>query len=69
MKKEFKVEGMSCNHCCMAVERALNNIEGVTASVSLEPAIATVEFEGNEKSLEELQKAVSEEGDYTLSQK
>jgi len=68
MKKEFKVQGMSCNHCRMHVEKALNSLEGVTAVVTLEPAVATVEFSGEEKSLEELQKAVSEAGDYTLSE-
>ena len=68
MKKEFKVQGMSCNHCRMHVEKALNSLEGVTAVVTLKPAVATVEFSGEEKSLEELQKAVSEAGDYTLSE-
>ena len=31
MKKEFKVEGMMCNHCRMHVEKALNSMEGVHA--------------------------------------
>ena len=69
MKKEFKVEGMMCNHCRMHVEKALNSIEGVKASVTLEPAVATVEFTGKELTLEELQKVVTEEaGEYTLSE-
>ena len=28
--KTIKVEGMSCKHCVMAVEKALNGIDGVT---------------------------------------
>ena len=70
MKKEFKVEGMMCNHCRMHVEKALNTLDGVRAEVSLEPAVASVEFEpGKEYTLEELQKQVTEEaGDYTLSE-
>ena len=30
MKKEYKVEGMMCNHCRMHVEKALNSIEAST---------------------------------------
>ena len=68
MKKEFTVEGMMCNHCRMHVEKALNRLEGVNATVTLEPPVATVEFTGGrEYTLEELQKQVSEEaGDYNL---
>ena len=67
MKKEFKVEGMMCNHCRMHVEKALNSMEGVHATVTLDPPVATVEFSDGEKTLEELQKVVTEEaGDYTL---
>lgn len=69
MKKEFKVEGMMCMHCRMHVEKALNSIEGVKATVTLNPPIATVEFEGAAKTLEELQKVVLEEaGEYKLSE-
>ena len=69
MKKEFKVEGMMCMHCRMHVEKALNSIEGVKATVTLDPPVATVEFEGAAKSLDELQKVVTEEaGDYKLSE-
>ena len=67
MKKEFKVEGMMCNHCRMHVEKALNSMEGVHATVTLNPPVATVEFSDGEKTLEELQKVVTKEaGDYTL---
>ena len=67
MKKEFKVEGMMCNHCRMHVEKALNSMEGIHATVTLEPPVATVEFSDGEKTLEELQKVVTKEaGDYTL---
>jgi Cu2+-exporting ATPase len=69
MKKEFKVSGMMCQHCRAHVENALNSIEGVKAVVTLEPAVASVEFTGAEKSLEELQQVVSEKAgsDYILS--
>lgn len=66
MKKEYKVEGMSCNHCRMHVEKALNAIDGVVATVSLEPPVAIVEFTAEEIPLDKLQQAVSE--DYRLSE-
>ena len=67
MKKEFKVEGMMCNHCRMHVEKALNSMEGIHVTVTLNPPVATVEFSDGEKTLEELQKVVTKEaGDYTL---
>lgn len=36
MKKVLKIEGMMCNHCTGRVEKALNDLDGVTAEVSLE---------------------------------
>lgn len=70
MKKEFKVDGMMCNHCRMHVEKALNALEGVRAAVTLEPPVAEVEFTGDRiYTLAELQKQVTEEaGEYTLSE-
>ena len=69
MKKEFKVEGMTCNHCRMHVEKALNSIDDVKATVTLDPPVATVEFSGEEKPLKELQEVVTENaGDYTLKE-
>ena len=68
MKKNFKVDGMMCNHCRTHVEKALNSIEGVNATVTLEPPVATVEAD-REISLAELQEVVSDKaGDYTLSE-
>ena len=69
MEKQFKVSGMMCNHCRMHVEKALNKLEGISATVTLEPPVATVAFSGKEYTLEELQKQVTEEaGEYTLSE-
>ena len=69
MKKEFKVEGMTCNHCRMHVEKALNSVDGVHAIVTLDPPVATVEFAESEKSLNELQAVVTDKaGNYTLKE-
>ena len=64
--KKYQVEGMMCNHCRMHVEKALNSLEGVSASVTLDPPAASVEFTGRTYSDEELQRAVAEAGDYRL---
>ncbi len=68
MKKRYKVEGMTCGHCRMHVEKALNGIEGVSATVTLDPPEAVIEFSGDEKPLEELQAALAEDG-YRISEK
>ena len=56
----MKIEGMSCGHCTGAVAKALNAIEGVNATVSLEDAAAYVEAVGVDK--ETLKKAVEDAG-------
>lgn len=46
MKKQIKIEGMSCNHCVMHVKNALNEIKGVhEVCVSLEDKNAIIEVE------------------------
>jgi Cu+-exporting ATPase len=42
MTKTLKIEGMTCNHCSMRVEKALNAIPGVQAKVDLASNTATV---------------------------
>lgn len=70
MTKRFNVEGMMCGHCRARVEKALNSIEGVKATVTLSPAEATVEFTAGEIPLAELQRIVNEQaGEYRLSEK
>lgn len=69
MKKEFEIEGMSCENCRKHIENALNNMEGVLAVVTLEPPVAVLEFSGQEKTIEDLQKLLSEAGDYRVVDK
>lgn len=42
--KTITVEGMSCQHCVMAVTKALNGIEGIT-DVKVDLASGRVTFE------------------------
>ncbi|MEN6389867.1 MAG: cation transporter [Syntrophomonas sp.] len=56
----LKVEGMSCNHCKMAVEKALKKVAGVEkAEVDLEKKQAVV---GGSADRAELVKAVDDAG-------
>ena len=67
--REYKVGGMMCKHCAGRVERALNGVEGVKATVTLEPPVATVEFEEAPLPIEELQKILTEKaGDYQITE-
>ena len=67
-RHEYKVEGMMCNNCRFHVEKALNSIDGVRASVTLEPPVASVEAD-RELTVAELQKTIAEKaGEYTISE-
>lgn len=66
MKKQFKVKGMSCNHCRASVEKALNSVEGLKAEVTLDPPVATVESDRGDIITSELQETLSRAGDYEI---
>lgn len=61
MKKVLKIEGMMCAHCTGRVEKALNDMDGVTAAVSLEGKSAEVTL-SKDVSDEALVKAVTDAG-------
>ena len=61
MKKTIKIEGMMCSHCTERVDKALNALDGVTATVSLEDKAAYVTVDGAVTD-EELKKAVVDAG-------
>lgn len=59
-KKQFKVDGMMCNHCRANVEKSIKNLQGVeNVEVDLASGIAVVE--GN-VSDEEVIKAIESLG-------
>lgn len=67
--RTYKVAGMMCKHCVGRVERALNSIEGIQATVTLEPPAATVIFDNQPLSMEELQQIITEKaGDYQITE-
>jgi copper chaperone len=61
--KTLKVEGMSCHHCTEAVSRAVRALNGVQdVQVSLGNKSAEVRYDESRVSVEELAKAIEEEG-------
>ena len=67
--RTYKVAGMMCKHCVGRVERALNSIDGIQATVTLEPPVATVIFDKQPLSMEELQQIITEKaGDYQITE-
>lgn len=62
-KITLKITGMSCNHCKMAVEKALKGLDGVLdATVNLEEGVAEVSYDAGKVGATEFQKAVEEAG-------
>jgi copper chaperone len=62
-KVVLNVGGMSCNHCKMAVEKALRSLDGVeNANVDLAASTATVEYDSGKVSGEDLKAIITEAG-------
>ncbi len=69
MKKIIlKIEGMSCSACQNRVEKYLNKQEGVTASVNLVLATASVEYDETKITIEDLNHFVEESGYKSLGE-
>ncbi|HHY31678.1 MAG TPA: heavy-metal-associated domain-containing protein [Firmicutes bacterium] len=59
----LRIEGMSCNHCRAAVERALLKVPGVkTAQVDLASGTARVTFDPHKATRDDMVRAVEDEG-------
>jgi copper chaperone CopZ len=58
--KEFKIDGMSCNHCVMAVKNALKEFNPTELNVEIGKAV--VSFDDNKTNEKELAAAIEEEG-------
>jgi len=63
MEKTFKIDGMSCDHCVMAVEKELNKLEIEKQKIVI--GSAKLSFDA-EKVSEEKIKAVIEEAGYKV---
>lgn len=65
MTHTYQITGMSCNGCRTKVEKTLNAIEGIEASVSLDPPMATITMEQHVPT-EQLQEALTSAGNYSI---
>lgn len=63
MKTVIKIDGMKCMHCVSAVEKALNEMDGVSkVEVLLDEGIAKVEFDENTVCVADLEEAIEDQG-------
>jgi copper chaperone len=60
MNKEFKIEGMSCGHCVMAVEKELNKLE--IKSKNVEIGSAKIDFDPDKVSEDDIKNSITEAG-------
>ena len=60
-KKTIWVNGMSCNHCVMSIEKALKNM-GVNAAVNLNEKTVVVEFDPAKVTLDKIAAEIEDQG-------
>ena len=69
-KAELKVAGMVCAACTAAIEKALENLDGVAlAQVNLGTEIASVEYDPEKLRLSDLEKAIRDAGYDVIDEK
>ena len=66
MTHTYNITGMSCNGCRSTVEKTLNAVEGIEATVSLDPPVATITMEKHIPT-KTLQEALTDSGKYTIA--
>ncbi|MED4972136.1 copper chaperone CopZ [Geobacillus proteiniphilus] len=63
MMMTLHVQGMTCGHCKAAVTNALTELDGVKhVEVHLEEGTVDVDFDETKVSVEQLKKAIEEQG-------
>ncbi|MFZ5632223.1 MAG: cation transporter [Bacillota bacterium] len=62
-EENIRVQGMSCNHCRMAVEKALKNLPGVSgADVDLAGGTVRVTYDPGSVNHEKIARAIDHAG-------
>lgn len=62
-KESIKIEGMTCNHCQMRVEKALKAIDGVhDTKVSLQDGCADVSYDPDIVTIDSIKATVAKIG-------
>ncbi|CAI8840516.1 copper chaperone [Bacillus pseudomycoides] len=63
MTVTLNVQGMTCNHCKMAVTNALQELNGVNGvAVELQAGTVAVEYDEAKVNIEQLKDAIEEQG-------
>lgn len=63
MTTTLQVQGMTCNHCKMAVTNALQELEGVSrVEVHFDKGTVDVDYDETKVSLDQLKEAIEEQG-------
>jgi copper chaperone len=63
MTTTLQVQGMTCNHCKMAVTNALQELEGVNrVEVHLDKGTVDVDYDETKVSIDQLKEAIEEQG-------
>jgi copper chaperone len=57
----IKISGMSCQHCVMAVKKALGELEGISGA-DVEIGSARVKFEESNVTREDIERAIVKAG-------
>ncbi len=65
MTHTYQVSGMTCDGCRATVEKTLNQMEGLSAVVTLNPPIATITMQ-HHITTDKLQMALSKAGNYVI---
>ncbi len=64
MKAELKVEGMTCNHCVMAVKKEITKLPVQNLDVKI--GEVSVEFDETLVTLDEIKNSITEAGYYVV---
>ncbi|MEO6174986.1 MAG: heavy metal translocating P-type ATPase [Flavobacterium circumlabens] len=65
MTHTYTISGMTCDGCRTKVEKTLNAVQGIKATVTLDPPLATITMEKH-IATEQLQEALTAVGKYTI---
>lgn len=65
MEVNIKIEGMSCNHCVMAVKKEIQKLD--VAELEVKIGEANIKFDETKVSESEIKQAINEAG-YTILQ-
>ncbi|UJF32732.1 copper ion binding protein [Paenibacillus hexagrammi] len=57
----LKVDGMSCNHCVSAIEKAMREL-GAEGSVNLTAKEVTVQYDDSKVTVNAIKEAIEEQG-------